>query len=106
MIVAVTHFEIKPDKINDLNSKWEPLVQEAMKQKGLHKALLLTSHDKKCMAIGFWDSFENAKAWGSTQTYQNFVNSLKDLMVGKSERHIYSVASGDLSGVVEAKKAA
>ncbi len=106
MIVAVTHFEIKPDKMNELNNEWDTLVKEALKEKGLKKALLLVSPERKCMAIGFWDSFENARKWGSTQTYHEFLNSLKDLVVERPERHVYSIGRGDLSEFLEAKKAA
>src|ERR1700740_235906 len=101
MNIAITQFELKPDKINELKSIWDALLKEALKQKGLHKALLLTSPRGKCLAIGFWDSFDDAKAWGSTSTYQSFVGALKELAIGKLERELYSVSSGDLSGILD-----
>jgi quinol monooxygenase YgiN len=106
MVVSVTRFTLAPEKFDELQKFWDPLLKEAQKQKGMQKALLLTSHDGDCLAFGFWDSFENAKAWGDTSFYRDFVQSLGKLVSGKTERHVYSVRSGDLSGILEAKKAA
>ena len=106
MNVAAIHFEIKPEKINELKSRWEPVQQEALKQKGLYKAILLTGAHGKCLAVGFWDSIENAKAFEKTSTYQGFLTAMKDIVVGTPERHVYSISGGDLSGIIDVKKAA
>ncbi len=105
-IVSITQFEIKPDKLNELKSRFEPLLKEAQGKSGFRKGILLTSQQGKCLAIGFWNSFEEAKKWGDTEFYKKFVSSLGELATGKSERNIYTLSGGDLSEIFNAQKAA
>ena len=106
MNVAVIHLEVKPDKVNELKAIWEPITAEAKKTKGLFNAILLThAHSGRSLAIGFWDSFENAKAFEANPIYQDFISKLKPLLTGSPRREVYEVA-GDVSNLAAQKKAA
>jgi quinol monooxygenase YgiN len=104
MFVAVIHLPVKPDKIEELKKLWGPATQEALKQKDLKNAILLTNQQKgDCLAVGFWESEQSARAFQSNPVYQNFVASIKDTLSGSPSRYVYDL-TGDISGLE--KKAA
>ena len=106
MKTAVIHLEIKADKLKDFTLLWNQIISEAKKEKGFINGLLLTQTEaSKCLALGFWDSYENAKAFGSKEIYQKFLTSAKDLLISAPRREFYDIL-GDVSGLLPLKKVA
>jgi quinol monooxygenase YgiN len=97
MFVAVIHLQVKSEKIDELKKLWKPATEQALKEKDLKNAILLTNKPKNdCLAVGFWESEQSARAFQSSPVYQNFMASIKDVLSGPPERYVYDL-TGDFS---------
>ena len=95
MIARVTTLRVKADKLDEVKKYYDDgIVPIVNQKKGFQGGYLFTDRNTgNCIAIGFWDTEEEAIADEKNTQFQDRISTITKFVVAKPVWQIYEVAS-------------
>ena len=93
MYAAITTYRVIPEKTGKLSAIWKRVLKPAAKKMEGFKGgfLMVDNKASKAIGIGFWDSRENALAFGTCEGLKKFRDQVADILAVAPSRQLLEV---------------